>query len=253
MYADYRKHHPKGGSGDGDDSKHADYNAADESTKVPTMDQLVPPPPDTHQWYKRNYGCLKTDPTRIARLHTFPDAQIPRGIPFTPVPPMRITDGSLTYRTSQDWNTGYSAEMIDTERNHPQFAFRAGAPATLYQIGVESQLRRLDQPLGHCTQGVIPMDAPLFYNTVAPPTPVGVSEAVQNAGNPVAVMIRDDGNKCRIAADSVAVSMSGRRFNNPTRQDTMRMNLPFAPPGIGSGQRSDDSSQYSQGAHRGST
>jgi len=125
--------------------------------------------------------------------------------------------------------------MIETEMNHPQFAFHAGGPATPYQIDVESQLRRLDQPLTKC-QAIIPEDAPLHRNTVAPPPVHGVPEGVQNAANPVAAMVRRVGaEQCRIDADTVASAMSGRWVNNPTRQDTKRFDLPFAPPGVGTG------------------
>ena len=168
---------------------------------------------------------------------------IPRGAPDTPSAPMRVTDGSLCgnngacsqYRTAWPQEIVDSSTMVDTERNHPQFAFRAGGPATMYQIDVESQLRRLDQPMGPCSQGIIPFDAPLYYNTVEPPTPVGVPENVQNAANPMAAMIRDVGaDQCRRDADAVAMELSGKTFYNHTRQDTKRFVRPFAPPGIGS-------------------
>ena len=205
--------------------------------------------PDTRSWYTTNYGCLRTDPTRIARLHTFPDAVIPRGFPEDPAAPAKICSDSVCgqpvsangvgctqYKTA--WPQRYvdPSAMIDAYEQHPQFAFRAGGPATAYQIGVESQLRRLDQPLTKC-QAVIAEDAPLFRNTVAPPPVSGVDEGVQNAANPVAAMVRRVGaEQCRIDADKVASAMSGRWLNNPTRQDTMRMDKPFDPPGIGSGE-----------------
>jgi hypothetical protein len=124
--------------------------------------------------------------------------------------------------------------MIQTEMNHPQFAFRAGGPGTPYQIDVESQLRRLDQPLSNC-QAVLPEDAPLYRNTVAPPVTPSLNPGVQNAANPIAAMTRadDPAAACRRAADAVAVGLSNRWVNNPTRQDTMRLGVPLAPPGIG--------------------
>jgi len=204
--------------------------------------------PNTAGWYKTNYGCLRTDPTMISRFHTFPDAVIPRGFPEDPAPPAKVCSdtvcgqavtvdavGCIQYRTA--WPQRYVDPngMIETEMNHPQFAFKAGGPATQYQIDVESQLRRLDQPLTNC-QAIIPEDAPLYRNTVAPPPAVGVPEGVQNAANPIAAMVRQVGaEQCRIDADSVAAAMSGRWLNNPTRQDTMRFDLPFSPPGIGTG------------------
>lgn len=194
-------------------------------------------PATTAQWYTTQYGCLRTDPTLIAKRHTFPDAQIPIGFSEMIGPPMRQSWNNQEYRTAWTLRTeGVStADMVDTERDHPQFAFRAGAPGTVTQIDAESNLRRLGQPLGQCTQGILPMDAPLFRNTVAPPTPIGVPENVQNAANPVAALIRQVGaEQCRIEADRVASSLSGRTFNNPTRYDTMRFVKPFTPPGIGS-------------------
>lgn len=188
--------------------------------------------PDTQSWYKTNYGCIRTDPTLIARRHTFPDAVIPRGFPEDPAPPAKIC---TQYKSA--WPQRYvdPTAMIETYENHPQFAFHAGGPATPYQIGVESQLRRLDQPLTKC-QAVIAEDAPLYRNTVAPPPVSGIDEGVQNAANPVAAMVRRVGaEQCRIDADKVAMAMSGRSFHNPTRQDTKRFDLPFSPPGIGSG------------------
>jgi hypothetical protein len=123
---------------------------------------------------------------------------------------------------------------VDVERNHPTFAFHVGAPTTLYQIDVESQLRRLDQPLSNC-QAVLADDSPLYRNTVAPPAAGDVPKGVQNAGNPVAAIIRPGGDACRMEADAVATAMSGRPFHNPTRQDTQRFVMPFSPPGVGTG------------------
>lgn len=204
---------------------------------------------DTSTWYKTNYGCLRTDPTLISRFHTFPDAVIPRGFPEDPAAPARVCSdttcsvpvssegvGCTQYRTAWPQRVVDPNAMIDTEMNHPQFAFHPGGPATPYQIDVESQLRRLDQPLTNC-QAIIPEDAPLYRNTVAPPPVHGVSEGVQNAANPIAAMVRRVGaEQCRIDADNVASAMSGRWVNNPTRQDTKRFDLPFSPPGIGKGE-----------------
>lgn len=206
------------------------------------MESLVETP-DTSQWYKTNYGCLRTDPTLISRFHTFSDAIIPRGMPDTAAPPMRVcsdtlcgeTIGCYQYRTAWPSQVVDPEPMIQTEMNHPQFAFRAGGPGTPYHIDVESQLRRLDQPLSNC-QAIIPGDAPLYRNTVAPPAAVNLPVDVQNATNPIAVMTRPDDPSalCRQAADAVATGLSGRWLNNPTRYDTMRIGSPVDPPGIGS-------------------
>ena len=195
--------------------------------------QRVVSAPNTGTWYQTQYGCLKSDPTLIARRHTFPDAAIPRGMPEDPGAAGRIC---LEYRNAWPAEIADAAAMVDVERDHPQFAFRAGGPGTVYQIDVESQLRRLDQPLvgGGC-QAVLPADAPLYRNTVAPPPARNVPVGPQNAANPIAaILLPGNESPCRAAADQVATGMSGRWIHNATRQDTMQFAKPFSPPGIGS-------------------
>ena len=192
------------------------------------MESLVPAPA-TGDWYGTRYQCLRTDPTLIARNHTFPDAVIPRGLPEDPAAASKVC---MSYRNGRPAYAVDATSMIEVEAAHPQFAFRVGAPVTPYQIDVESQLRRLDQPLGNC-QAVLAADAPLYRNTVAPPMPTQVPAHVQNAANPIAAIIREEAG-CRSAADQVATALSGRWINNPTRYDTMTMAQPFGPPGIGS-------------------
>lgn len=182
--------------------------------------------PDTHTWYTSKYGCLVSDPTIISRNFTFPGDTLTRNIPQTPSPFVRIIH---QYRTA--WPRPHPSPLsnsIDTEQNYPQFAFRAGTgPASVAQIDVESQLRRLDQPLGNCTQGIIPFDSPLFsLESVIPPPPSGVPENVQNAANPVAVMIRQVGaEQCRNDSDKKMSALSNRTFNNPTRHDTRNLTV----------------------------
>jgi hypothetical protein len=185
--------------------------------------------PNTQDWYATRMGCLTWDQTRVARLHSFPDAAIPLGKPLDPAPHSKIC---LSYRTSAPAGAVSSAGMMETEMAHPQFAFRPGGPGTPYQIDVESQLRRLDQPLTKI-QAVIPMDAPLFRDTVAPPVPTNVPAGPQNAANPIAAVVRPNSDPCRAAADAVASQLSSRWINNPTRLDTQRFGEPFEPPGIG--------------------
>lgn len=186
--------------------------------------------PVTTSWYATQNACLRTDPTVIARRHTFPDAPIPKGVPDTAVPPVKVC---LSYMTTWPAERVAAGPMIEAERNHPQFAFSPGGPGTVSQIDMESQLRRLDQPLTNC-QAVLADDAPLYYNTVAPPPSTGLSIGVQNATNPISSIIRST-TGCREAADAMASAMSGRWINNATRQDTMRFQVPFTPPGIGVG------------------
>lgn len=207
-------------------------NAARNPYTAAGMQNLVAQPETATSWYKTQYGCLRTDPTAIARMHSFPDAIIPRGQPDDPAAPAKIC---MSYRTAWAQGAIDALPMVLTEQQHPQFAFRGGAPGTVYQIDMESQLRRLDQPLTNC-QAVIPEDAPLHRNTVVPPPPTGVPIGPQNAANPIAAILHPgQADACRAAADQVATAMSGRWLNNPTRQDTMRFDRPFSPPGIGTG------------------
>lgn len=191
------------------------------------MSGLIPAPA-TRDWYAPKLGCITWDQTRVATQHTFPDAPIPRGKPLDPAPHTKVC---LTYRSSAPATEVSSEAALEMEMAHPQFAFSPGGPGTPYQIDVESQLRRLDQPLSK-VQAVIPMDAPLYHNTVAPPTPMNVPAGPQNAANPLAAVVRGV-DPCRAAADAVASEMSSRWINNPTRQDTKRFSEPFEPPGIG--------------------
>ena len=210
----------------------APYNSTNYHLQNVTHDMFLAGVPEQAKWYTTKKMCLKRDPTLISRYHIFPDVAIPDGIPQDPAAASRIC---LNYQNAWPMTTVDAAGMVEVERNHPTVGFFVGAPATVAQIDAESQLRRLDQPLTRC-QAVIADDAPLYYNTVAPPTPMGVPPGVQNAGNPVAVLIVPGADECRHGADNVVSAMSGRRFNNPTRQDTMRMDRPFAPPGTGRGQ-----------------
>jgi hypothetical protein len=196
---------------------------------VYTEEEIVPNP-STAGWYKTRYGCLKSDPTQIARRHTFPDAPLPRGFAKQAAP---FTRDCLSYRTAWPFQEVDGSSLVETERNHPSVGFFVGVPVTPAQIDVESHLRRLDQPLGNC-QPTVAEHAPLFRNTVAPPPPVHVSRAVQNASNPVVAILSEERDRCRREADTMASSLSNRTFHNPTRQDTALFAVPFAPPGIGS-------------------
>ena len=211
------------------------YNATNVVLQQATHNQFAHGVPDTSTWYKPVTRCLTRDPTLIARYHIFPSAPIPDGIPQDPAASAQICH---RYRTAWPMTTVDGAAAVEAERNHPTVGYYVGAPMTVAQIDAESQLRRLDQPLTKC-QPIIAEDGPLHRNTVAPPTPTGVPPGVQNAGNPLAVLVVPGADACRQAADQVVGAMSGRRFNNPTRQDTMRFERPFGPPGTGRGSPRD--------------
>lgn len=184
--------------------------------------------PATDMWYKTQYGCIRWNQEAVATRHSFPDAAIPMGKPLDPAAHAKIC---LEYRSAAPPELVSAEGTMAAAMAHPQFAFRPGGPGTPYQIDVESQLRRLDQPLTK-VQAVLPEDAPLYRNTVVPPTPTNVPAGPHNAANPIAAIVRNV-DPCRAAADAVATSMSNRWINNPTRQDTHRFTEPFSPPGIG--------------------
>jgi len=204
----------------------------EENVQYGYVPNVLPPPggyakseymqaPDTTSWYSRRQGCLKgVDPTEIARMYTFPDGRIPMGIPMDPAAASKIC---LGYVDSRPPELVDADGMMEAARNHPQFAFRPRGPAAS-QVDVESQLRRLDQRLSKM-QAVIADDAPLYRNTVQPPQAIGVRADVQNATNPISSITRPGEAVCREGSDSYALSMSGRRFNNTTRQDTQLYNI----------------------------
>jgi hypothetical protein len=176
--------------------------------------------PDSRTWYTRKFGCQKgVEPTDIARKYTFPDQMLPRGIQLDPAPSVKVC---LNYVTGRPMEVSESG-LVEASQAHPQFAFSPRGPNRT-QVDIESQLRRLDQPLSKM-QAVIAEDAPLFRNTVQPPRPTGVREDVLNAANPIATVVRPGANPCRAAADQYAFQQSGRRFNNTTRQDTQLFSI----------------------------
>jgi hypothetical protein len=192
----------------------------DPNMALPPSGQLYPkteyvPAPDTRSWYAPKLGCQKgVDPTEISRRYTFPDQILPRGIQLDPAPSVKICLDYVTGRPQELSESG----LLESSQAHPQFAFTPRGP-NQSQVDIESQLRRLDQPLTKM-QAVIAEDAPLFRNTVQPPQPTGVRADVLNAANPIATIVRPDSDLCRRAADQYAVQHSGLRFNNTTRQDT---------------------------------
>ena len=195
-----------------------------DGTRQPRTDFV--PAAESASWYSRKYGCLRgVDPTEITRRYTFPDAMLPMGIPNDVAAPSKVC---MQYVDAWPMEMADDAAMVEAARNHPQFAFKPRGP-TASQIDVESQLRRLDQPLTKM-QAIIAEDAPLYRNTVQPPQPVGVRADVLNAGNPIATIVRPGASECRDAADSYAVGRSNLLFNNLTRQDTQMYNInPQAP------------------------
>jgi hypothetical protein len=220
------------------------------------MEGLVPSV-NTSTWYRPPPQCIRWNQERVGQRHTFV-GPIPEGAPLDPAPAAKITFpdafgphavpagvhlpyGASHWSAAVQWATPWPTTVVDpTEAmeaavDTPQFAWRlrgsGAAPAS--KMDVESQLRRLDRPLGKCYQGVIPEDAPLYRNTVAPPIAVNVPPGVQNACNPIAVIRGPQGEGCREEADRIASSLSGRWVNNPTRQDTQRLDSPVSPPGMG--------------------
>jgi len=188
-------------------------------------------PPDTSSWYQTQYGCLRTDPTLIARYYSFPDVVLPRA-PKTPAPASQVCGSALCrpspgqqvncvqYDTAWPMERIDSAPLVTASLNHPQFAFHTYGPATPDQMDMESSLRGLDLPISR-NQAVLPLNGPLFQS-MAPPPVTGLPEGVQNACNPVAAMVTGR-DSYRESQDAAAMGASNRLFNNPTLLDTAKL------------------------------
>jgi hypothetical protein len=189
-------------------------------------------PPDTSSWYQTQYGCLRTDPTLIARYYSFPDVVLPRA-PKTPAPASQVCGSALCrpspgqqtmncvqYDTAWPMERIDSAPLVTASLNHPQFAFHTYGPVAPGQMDMESSLRGLDLPISR-NQAVLPLNGPLFQS-MAPPPVTGLPEGVQNACNPVAAMVTGR-DSYRESQDAAAMGASNRLFNNPTLLDTAKL------------------------------
>jgi hypothetical protein len=195
------------------------------------MEDFAKAPPDTSGWYQTQYGCLRTDPTLIARYYSFPDVVLPIA-PLTPAPAAQVCGSSLCrpspgkqvncvqYDTPWPMERVDSAPIVAASLNHPQFAFHTWGPATPAQMDMESSLRGLDLPISK-NQAVLPHNGPLF-RSMDPPPVTGLPEGVQNACNPVAAMVTGR-DSYRESQDAAASAASSRLFHNSTLLDTAKL------------------------------
>lgn len=181
------------------------------------MEDFAKAPPDTSGWYQTQYGCLRTDPTLIARYYAFPDVVLPIA-PHTPAPASQVC--GQQYDTAWPMERVDSAPIVSASLNHPQFAFHTWGPATPAQMDMESSLRGLGIPISK-NQAVLPLNGPLFQS-MAPPPVTGLPEGVQNACNPVAAMVHGR-DRYRESEDAAASAASSRLFHNSTLLDTAKL------------------------------
>ena len=195
------------------------------------MEDFAAAPPDTSGWYQTQYGCLRTDPTLIARYYSFPDVVLPIA-PLTPAPASQVCGSALCrpspgqqvncvqYDTVWPMERVDSAPIVTASLNHPQFAFHTYGPVAPGQMDMESSLRGLDLPISK-NQAVLPLNGPLFQS-MAPPPVTGLPEGVQNACNPVAAMVTGR-DSYRESQDAAASAASSRLFHNSTLLDTAKL------------------------------
>lgn len=158
--------------------------------------------------------CLKShwDPTRIY-ARSVPTSQVPLPLDFRP-----YTKVCLEYRTSA------------VEQRPPEISdnvvFPMGGevyPPNRYinSIDKESQLRRLDRPLGTCDekQYVPPMNGDMYKDRMlVPESKMPTSKFVNELSMPQA-LLRTGAYGCRAEADQRNWDRSPRLFNNSTKQD----------------------------------
>jgi hypothetical protein len=158
--------------------------------------------------------CLRShwDPEQIIR-RTLPNA--PLAVPLEPRPWTKVC---LNYVTSQDFEDAPrpSDDLVMPAGgvNYPPSRFREA-------IDQESQLRRLDRPLGTCErdQYIPPRTGDMYRPNATVPDRGPISDRfIQELAFPMAAM-RAGPYDCREQAEKQAWSYSTKLFNNTTKQD----------------------------------
>jgi hypothetical protein len=167
--------------------------------------------------------CLKThwDPTKIYS-RTVPTSLIALPVDFRP-----YTKVCLEYRTSA---AGQNAPVISDDMVFPQGGEVYPPDRYLRAVDKESQLRRLDRPLGtpETKQYTPPQDGNMYNDRLLVPTSnKPPSRFVEEISMPQA-LLRAGTYNCRTQADELNWSRSPRLFNNATKQD--RYMGPTEPP-----------------------
>jgi hypothetical protein len=161
--------------------------------------------------------CIQThwDPTAILR-RTLPTQYVPQTL--DPRPWAKIC---LRYTT-----TGEDLGAPEV----PASTVLAGAgqfyPTSRYMEGIdaESQLRRLDRPLGTCEKDQYEpsMQGDMFNQRLLVPTATTDTRLVDEATNPK-VLITAAPYVCRHQNDLKNIALSDRMFNNATKQDRYKL------------------------------
>jgi hypothetical protein len=160
--------------------------------------------------------CLKThwDPTMIL-ARTLPEQYVPQPLDFRPWTRicMEYTTAGPTERAPA---VPASVAMPQGGQFYPPGRYAAA-------IDNESQLRRLDRPLGTCEedQWIAPASSDMYVDKALVPrqTNWGVSARVQELAYPKA-LLRNGPYDCRAAADAMNVQLASEfTFNNATKQD----------------------------------
>lgn len=169
--------------------------------------------------------CLSThwDPTRIY-ARTVPIEHVNLPLDFRP-----YTKVCLDYRTSAPEQA--APEVPDS------VVFPGGGdvyPPTRYinNIDRESQLRRLDRPLGTCdpAQYYPPRDGDMYVDgALVPRTQKNSSRFIEELSMPQA-LLRSGPYDCRAQADQKNWDRSPRLFNNTTKQDRYTAPSSVEPP-----------------------
>lgn len=165
--------------------------------------------------------CLKThwDPTMILR-HSLPTQYV--ALPMDPRPWTRIC---MEYTTAGD---NEPAPPISASIDMPSGGKFYPPNRYLQAIDNESQLRRLDRPLGlsERSQYTPSKKSDMFNSQVLIPERKQVdSRFISELAVPQA-LLRDGPYPCREEADIRNVARSTKLFNNATKQD--KYNQPFA-------------------------
>jgi hypothetical protein len=158
--------------------------------------------------------CIRShwDPGMILR-RTLPQQQV-----ATPLDPRPWTKVCLRYTTSQDFE--------DAPRPSDSVVFPSGGtvyPPSRYREAIdhESELRRLDRPLGTCErdQYIPPTTGDMYIpNVTVPDRRQPNSRFVQELSFPMAAMRDEKPYDCVFDAQMAAFSRSQMPFNNATKQ-----------------------------------
>ena len=178
--------------------------------------------------------CLRShwDPEQIIR-RTLPISP-PLSLPLGPRPWTKVC---LEYTTSADFE--------DAPRPDDPVVFPSGGevyPPTRYREAIdnESELRRLDRPLGLCEreQYVPSRSGDMFRpNSTLPDREPTNSQFIQELAFPQACM-RGEDYDCRVESQTKAWDRSRKLFNNTTKQDRyaeMKAHAPMSPGPYGIG------------------